>query len=1267
MMDRWKLLACCVVLVIGIVGGLVLPLKISLPIFILGTIAFGLYLYYHPSRRYFNAFSWLVSAYLSIRAFPALDLGGELQAQKLETTFWLIFGDSAPWTLELAVIPISLLLLYLDFRTRSPDTIVPSNFSISNFLNFNRQVHNGSGDQFNFAANSNLTIEKSDFDSQIDAIGKALKARKADVVIDRLEELLRHSYDKLTDRQKYRVKASLANAWSLKGDTEKANFLNLEATNYQPDDSKVQSLRAITLSFLDRTEEARELAERLRSEGIENGNLFATLIRTCGDQSIEELQESIPSQFQSNLEVLYAVYWRATQRENFLLAESTARKMLKGDPDNDRIKVWLANASVTICGQSKKGRIELSPEDRNSKLHEAKQLVDEVIEKVDLPCLHTRARARYNRAFIHSYLGNDNLAENDFREALLLLPADTEMAYQYGIYMMQRNRQDVALKVFKECCADPTQIGSVVLMAQILNRSPEESDWQLAKDSLQPHIDMLAEYSANDRFDLCDMFGESCRKTNYAELAEVFFKSEQSPLDSPSRCTLLAIHWATLGAIEEANVQALEAHAGFMDSEVASLRPNLAQVLGRLGHHELALDVFKSFVSPSGASEINSLVISCAEQARDDEYLVQFCGELRKYGNESKYSVEREVVLLQEYNELDRAVDVIDSHLENETDEDFAAYLRLRKSIVGVRLGRRELLELDLNQLPRVSVVQPLLGCQVAAMLYEAGQPEKGIRYIYQLFRLHPGNPEVNRCMATLPGLGDDRSFKFKEPNQVGPGVAVEYREERSEKSQWRVIEDEFPPKQELREISAESSLGKELIGKSVGDEFFLRKDFIQDRKATVVRILHKVTFRQMDCLTEFENRFSDEFLSYAYDVPQTVDGEIDSQAFIDQLSKMDEPQRQIDKMITDHGLTPYLHASLSNRSVIASLSHFISTPAFHVRCCSGNSDEFDRASALLEENHPIVVDESALATLYFLNFHRKEALLPSNLLVSEGTLDRFRRVVQAPDILFSKRRTGKSNGRLYFHEFTDQELNEAIENFKSFYAWIENNFERKGGLGTTQIPVDVRDEIQKMYGAEAAESIGLAIAEKAVLWTDDQFLAAKAEELLFSNRVWTDLMLEHLDESKGINSQTFCELKVQLVSFGYLFTRVNPGVLKFAGEQCNWQADYLPLRSVIDWLCVSNVTDFGAAVIGLKLIQLAWTECALAHSREKIVKEVCRSIGKRPDAASVLHSIDRQLTNIFGFDVTSEEWCRQTVRNEIRLVTRERSLILPDDPDWRL
>jgi hypothetical protein len=324
------------------------------------------------------------------------------------------------------------------------------------------------------------------------------------------------------------------------------------------------------------------------------------------------------------------------------------------------------------------------------------------------------------------------------------------------------------------------------------------------------------------------------------------------------------------------------------------------------------------------------------------------------------------------------------------------------------------------------------------------------------------------------------------------------------------------------------------------------------------------------------------------------------------------------------------------------------------------------RASALLEENHPIVVDESALATLYFLNFHRKEALLPSNLLVSEGTLDRFRRVVQDPDILFSKRRTGKSNGRLYFHEFTDQELNEAIENFKSFYAWIEANFERKGGLGTTQIPVDVRDEIQKMYGVEAAESIGLAIAEKAVLWTDDQFLAAKAEELLFSNRVWTDLMLEHLDESKGLNSQTFCELKVQLVNFGYLFTRVNPRMLKSAGEQCNWQVDSQPLRSVIDWLHVSNVSVVGAAVIGLKLIHLGWTESTLAHTRERIVREICRSIGKRADATLVLHSIDRQLTKIFGFDVTSEEWCRQTVRNEIRLVTRERSLILPDDPEWR-
>ena len=240
MMDRWKLLTLCVGLVVGIIATFVLPLKISLPV--LGSVAVigGLYLYFHPCRRYFNAFCWITSAYVSIRTFPSLDLSGNVQTKELETTFRLIFGDSAPWTLELFAVPIGLFLLYLDFRTRSPDAASPLSISISNFLNFNRQVHKGSGDQFNLAPNSNLTIERNDFDAQIDLIGKALEAKKADVVIDRLEELLRRNDDKLSERQKYRAKANLASAWSLKGDFEKSNLLNFEATNHQPDDPKVQ-------------------------------------------------------------------------------------------------------------------------------------------------------------------------------------------------------------------------------------------------------------------------------------------------------------------------------------------------------------------------------------------------------------------------------------------------------------------------------------------------------------------------------------------------------------------------------------------------------------------------------------------------------------------------------------------------------------------------------------------------------------------------------------------------------------------------------------------------------------------------------------------------------------------------------------------------------------------------------------------------------------------------------------------------------------------
>jgi hypothetical protein len=111
-------------------------------------------------------------------------------------------------------------------------------------------------------------------------------------------------------------------------------------------------------------------------------------------------------------------------------------------------------------------------------------------------------------------------------------------------------------------------------------------------------------------------------------------------------------------------------------------------------------------------------------------------------------------------------------------------------------------------------------------------------------------------------------TVSFPEPTTAGPGSAVHYRIEDSGEEKWAIIEDSPDPKQAREEIGPDHVLAREMSGKGVGGTFYYRRDPIQDRKATILAVINKYTYRKVEILTKWEDRFPGDKFVRKYTFP---------------------------------------------------------------------------------------------------------------------------------------------------------------------------------------------------------------------------------------------------------------------------------------------------------------------------------------------------------------------------------------------------------------
>jgi tetratricopeptide (TPR) repeat protein len=1261
-----------------------LPSNYALGLLAVAVATFLMVLLHNPSLRYWRLTVTVVTAWLAAHMFPTL-LARLRWRNDLLAEVWL--NQDVGWGFDTAVALIVLTLLLLDFRLREGGSGTRQFLSLFRIGSTRQASRGGAAQQNNVGdvTGNNNTITFAQHNGLgADEVGRLLQARpfdgnaeidlavgqttggKPDTAIHLLTAMRKRDWHRLDERQRYRLVANLGHAYERKGEYTEAGKCYLECKGYQPDDTDARAHEACGYYALGEPKRAYDLAVAvLKDHPLCALATVARLRSAPADAPFAELEESVPLSLRDEPDVAFALSLRAMGAGELEAAERLARLALRKGADVPQFKDWLGGAII-----QREGHADIRghrPPDRG-RVEEAVRLLSEALNgtQAKKEC----ARIRYTRAEGYGLLGRMEEAETDFRATLEDDAANPDVARRFAILLDERGRRDAAIDLLRATLAPDVTASNRVVLASLLAERDKGNDRAEAVDVLRAGIAQAASEEIHYRAALVStavrMLGLLGR---HGEATQLLDELPAGYLTEPVG------HVARAEAHRRAGRSAEALEEGRLALQTLGEKPpmeeqlRVAESLTALGEHQAAFGVWRTVVHPEVSLDLIRPALESARQAGEDQFILTFCEQLRAAGRFDPYCLELEVFKREEYCSYDVAIGVMQEYLRHPSNDDLARVFRVRLSLLGRRLGRSELIEPDPAKLPPVETVQPLLGGAVASILSMGPNPLEGVRYAYELVRRHFHLPEVFEAYLAIVGIGDDE-VDLPEPTVVGPGCAFRYRAEDNKEEKWVIVENSPGPSLDRQEVGPDHYLARQAHGLAVGGTFHLRKDGIQDRLATVTGLLSKYAYRKLYVMENLEDRFPGRSSIRRYTMPTKEDGTPDLTSIFRALDQAEEQNRRLNELYRDNPLSLTTYAQFSRLGLLHSLTKLAGDSSLVIRCCAGTAEERQEAESTLQTASALVIEPSALATLFLIGHYEKLAQVPVPCIVVESSLDEYRELHQrllSPSQGFD----GKLNGKFLYRHDDPAARGREQQRVATFLERIRLLAVIVTGEALAAVPPDQRKTLIDLHGRPTAEAIATSLTPGRVLWTDDFVVGLMTTERMQGRRAWTQLVAQWLAFNGHLGFPDVVELTLWLVNCHYHFTQVDPATVIAACKEADWDPKAAPLAAVIAWFGSPDLRWEGLLQVSAHSLRFIWDEAILAHRRDGVARALVRAILTRKDGRQLASALRDGLDALFGLNAVAIEEFRDMITQELAgrtasglIVPKPRKLWQPIDQD---
>lgn len=1089
----------------------------------------------------------------------------------------------------------------------------------------------------------------------IDEAGKYLTSNRPDTALEFLERLRRREWDRATSREKYRICANIGHAHRLLGNQEEAARSYVQAKQFQPEDENARWMEALAHVLRGDPETAHELARQVMHDFPEFPKATSVWVASApSDIPFGDIEKAVPVGQRADAEVAINLATQAARRSEWGHAEGYARAALEKEPGWAQASIALAEilfeSTLARRGNARFG--VLNDHDR-ARVTESAELLSAVIQ--GLPSYEGtvfRARLQVNLAGMYQLLGREQEARDTVVLAHSAAPDDAEVQVAYASHLIDRGNLDEAISLLRSRRA-PSARGDLIL-AQALAFRRQANDQQDAAELLHLTDERLAqidEQAPELRTEWARTLLRLYLHCGECEAAaDVLAGKAGAWLRPEERLVWEADTALTSGDKDTATEKAREAHRHLSaDSHPVTLR-QLAVTFHRLGLYPESLQLWLTITPPDKVSLDSDYLLDCAQRTGHEDVILDFCRRLREAGIFNPRYIRGEIAILQEVSPretLDLLGDLLDAPLEDE----FRRELRAWRSYIALQVGKRELADFDLGHLPAVSdLAEPRTGRATVEVLRQGPEPMEAVRYAYEVFRKFPD--ELDAHLAVVTSLLEAK-VDIPEPECVKPGTAVKYRESDSGKEDWVIIEGSPPIHPALGEQLPDTPIASALLGKAKGDTCVLREQ--PRRTGSVLDIVDKYVHRFRECLSGMENRFSGGSPIFAMHVPTKEDGTPDAEKALEQMKEVVGDPAQAERFYQERMMPLNMLGRYTGGSVFEVVQRLAGSNETSIKCCVGARDEREAAFTAIETASTMVIDASALGTLYLL---RSCGVLdvgdflkaaPYGYTVSEHALTMLRQLRQFRfqpngDRLF----LDVSREKTRVHAVEAGEMRRAKEDIEHFIETLEANTTVAAGTNlVTKGEEDrkLKEAAEQLLGKEGLDSALLATTPGHVLWTDDLAIAAIVCPGLGVRRTWTQAVFFWLAE-RGFTAQDQ-EQKVTMLLLrgGYVFTSLRADHVVTAGDQSEWDVDALEFQPFVSYFASPSLDLPSRFSLASNVLKDLWQRRALRFGAEAVTFRILAALGTVRDGQDVIDGLLRHADGIFGLDVMAAEAFKQAVQ----------------------
>jgi hypothetical protein len=581
----------------------------------------------------------------------------------------------------------------------------------------------------------------------------------------------------------------------------------------------------------------------------------------------------------------------------------------------------------------------------------------------------------------------------------------------------------------------------------------------------------------------------------------------------------------------------------------------LAIMLQNMGKAEKALPLWRRIVPPGRLTTDTRYLLRCADRCGEEDVIIDVCADLRRSGHVDRECLDLEIAALGRRSPQ-RAAALIQDLIGGVADDSIKRFLRLRLSHIGLYAKQPALVESDPDLLPAVDEVNVKTGRAVVGVLVQSGAATAAVAYAYELYRRFQDDFDAHMAVVESFGLiGGGRDPKIKKPDVVRPGSAICFQPSGTRKREWWIIEDGPNPSLARGERAVDDPVVQRMLGKRKGESFVLRADPLPV-EARITKIEDKYVFRWRDCMSGMETRFSQKTPIWTINV-RRGGGKYDFTEFFRQLDQHAQKAKERDEWYRDHPVPLSMFADAAGKSVLEAAMYVAGKPELPFRCCNGSLPEIEASTEAMKNCARLVIDGSALSTLFLSGSSGWLGKVPAECVVTEHSLYEFRRM----DLLSRPAdqeliHAGKV-GDQYVHEvWKPERLRPLRERIEQLIQDIEARCTIVPGVSLAPLLPEHRKVLVEACGRDVAESIVTAAEPATLLWTDDRTVSDLAVFSLKVRRTWTQAVFEWL-WSEGIAGDDVRDrLAVDLVAAGYYWTRLTPGAVLLAGAEAGWEVE---------------------------------------------------------------------------------------------------------------